>query len=339
MSVMRDDSTTAEDATYRPGVGIMLLNARGEVFVARRCDVPGETWQMPQGGIDGNEPPLKAAYRELKEEIGTDKAKLLAESRGWLRYDIPEELLRTARHRQWRGQRQKWFLMRFTGQDADIDLAGEHPEFDAWKWMPVRALPDLVVSFKRQVYIDLLSEFPEITQSRYPLAKLLADPIVLMTMKADSVAEQDLRDLLWQTADRIRQQVADDAAADTVADDEADAPLAHPLERLYASIRMLGSDANAYPRTARLLSEGPRRMSQKLSEEAVEVSLEAVLGQHEGVIRESADLLYNLLVVWAAMKIEPDEIWDEIERREQAMGLAEKLPKTGSSQTAIPARD
>src|ERR1700728_2217554 len=141
-------SVAHNDAEYRAGVGMMVLNRRGEVLVARRLDVPGDTWQMPQGGIDEGEEPRTAAFRELKEEIGTDQAVIVAESKGWLRYDLPPELIDTARHPKWRGQRQRWFVVQFTGDDSDINLATEHPEFNAWKWVPVTELPDLVVSFK-----------------------------------------------------------------------------------------------------------------------------------------------------------------------------------------------
>ena len=99
------------------------------------------------------------SLRELKEEIGTDRAELVAERQGWLRYDLPEELRKGARHRGWRGQRQKWFVMRFTGKDADIDVATEHPEFDAWRWLPPYRLPEVIVPFKRQLYLDILIEF------------------------------------------------------------------------------------------------------------------------------------------------------------------------------------
>jgi putative (di)nucleoside polyphosphate hydrolase len=116
---------------YRRGVGIMLLNDRNEVFVGRRADAK-EAWQMPQGGIDGHEDPRNAAFRELKEEIGTDKAEVVAESKVWLRYDLPPEFRRRWSNR-WRGQQQKWFVMRFLGVDADIDVATEHPEFSAWR--------------------------------------------------------------------------------------------------------------------------------------------------------------------------------------------------------------
>jgi putative (di)nucleoside polyphosphate hydrolase len=145
---------------YRPGVGIMLLNRAGEVFVGRRIDMPAmPAWQMPQGGIDPGETPFQAALRELKEEIGTDKAELLGESQSWLKYDLPAELSRGVWGGRYRGQRQKWFAMRFTGDDSDIDLATAHPEFDAWKWVSPERLPDVIVSFKRQLYFDILAEF------------------------------------------------------------------------------------------------------------------------------------------------------------------------------------
>jgi putative (di)nucleoside polyphosphate hydrolase len=144
---------------YRPAVGIMLLNDRNQVFVARRIDIPGEAWQMPQGGIDRGETPRQAALRELEEEVGTAKAEILAESDAWLRYDFPSELRRRAWLKRYRGQAQKWFAMRFTGRDGDFDLATRHPEFDAWKWIAPAELPELIVPFKRQLYLDVLAEF------------------------------------------------------------------------------------------------------------------------------------------------------------------------------------
>ncbi len=148
--------------TYRAGVGIMLLNSANLVFVARRLDMSSQAWQMPQGGIDGGETPRDAAFRELEEEIGTDKAVILAESRDWLRYDLPAELAGKAWGGRYRGQRQKWFAMRFTGSDGDIDLATEHPEFSDWKWAPADSLPQLIVPFKRQLYLDVLAEFAQL---------------------------------------------------------------------------------------------------------------------------------------------------------------------------------
>jgi putative (di)nucleoside polyphosphate hydrolase len=187
---------------YRPGVGILMLNSRGQVLVARRNDMQGDTWQMPQGGIHAGEAPRHAALRELKEEIGTNDAEILAESHRWLHYDLPRNLMGKAWEGRWRGQRQKWFVMRFTGADADINLATEKPEFVAWKWVSVGQLPQLVVSFKRQVYLDLLAEFPEISQQT--LTDLMADPIVHMTMAADGVEEQQLYALLRRVAEGIR---------------------------------------------------------------------------------------------------------------------------------------
>jgi putative (di)nucleoside polyphosphate hydrolase len=157
LSVAHPDSNARE---YRAAVGIMLLNRQGEVFVARRIDMPTTAaWQMPQGGIDRGETPRQAALRELKEEIGTDRAEILGESRGWLKYDLPAELAGGIWGGRYRGQRQKWFVMRFVGCDGDMDLATEHPEFDAWAWVAPERLPELIVPFKRQLYIDILAEF------------------------------------------------------------------------------------------------------------------------------------------------------------------------------------
>ncbi len=144
---------------YRRGVGIMLINRKGRVFVAERIDFPG-AWQMPQGGIDADETPRKAAFRELKEEIGTDKAEIIGETRGWLTYDLPRELLgRIVWGGRYRGQKQKWFAMRFTGADSDIDLeAHGHPEFCKWRWAPVTSLVRLIVPFKRDLYRDIVAE-------------------------------------------------------------------------------------------------------------------------------------------------------------------------------------
>jgi len=143
---------------YRRGVGIALFNAAGKVFAAERIDTPG-AWQMPQGGLDKGEEPWPAALRELKEEIGTAKAERLRET-DWLRYDLPEDLVGHVWHGKYRGQEQKWFAARFTGVDADIDLeADRHPEFRAWCWTSLGELPDLIVPFKRELYLSVVTAF------------------------------------------------------------------------------------------------------------------------------------------------------------------------------------
>ena len=155
-----------DERPYRPGVGIMLLNPRSEVFVGQRLDNPADAWQMPQGGIDEGEDPLGAAWREMKEEIGTDKAELVAEIKGWLSYDLPAELADRIWKGRFRGQRQKWFAFRFQGSDRDIRIATRHPEFRAWKWAPMGDLPNLIVPFKRQLYRDLMTEFAQLPPPR-----------------------------------------------------------------------------------------------------------------------------------------------------------------------------
>ena len=146
-------------ADYRLGVGIMLLNRKNQVFVAQRINFTTDAWQMPQGGVDKGETPRQAALRELEEEIGTDKAEFLAESKRWFFYDVPPDLAREVWRGRYRGQRQKWFVLRFTGTDRDINLATKHPEFDAWKWIAPEDLPRLIVPFKRQLYRELVKEF------------------------------------------------------------------------------------------------------------------------------------------------------------------------------------
>ena len=144
---------------YRPGVGIMLVNQKGQVFIAQRIDNPGPAWQMPQGGIDRREEPLQAAWREMREEIGTASARFIGETKDWLTYDLPAELVPKLWKGKYRGQRQKWFAFRFLGTDRDINIATEHPEFSSWRWADLEELPAVIVPFKRQLYEDLIAEF------------------------------------------------------------------------------------------------------------------------------------------------------------------------------------
>ncbi len=146
-------------AGYRRGVGIMLLNPAGRVFVGRRIDTQEHAWQMPQGGIDKGEEPARAAFRELEEETGTAKAELVLESRGWFSYDLPPEVAGRMWHGRYRGQTQKWLVLRFTGQDHEIDVATGHPEFDDWRWVEVGDLVSLIVPFKRPLYEAVIAEF------------------------------------------------------------------------------------------------------------------------------------------------------------------------------------
>ncbi|HEX6980783.1 MAG TPA: RNA pyrophosphohydrolase [Alphaproteobacteria bacterium] len=154
------------DLAYRLGVGIMLLNPAGEVFVAKRIDTPGDAWQMPQGGIDADEAPRAAALRELEEEIGTANAVIIAESRDWYTYDLPPDLVGKVWGGRYRGQRQKWFAARFLGRDDEINLATAHPEFGAWKWVHLEDLPTLIVPFKRALYSAVVDEFRPLVTKR-----------------------------------------------------------------------------------------------------------------------------------------------------------------------------
>jgi len=156
---MTQHNLKAEDLPYRMGVGLMLLNARGEVFIGRRIDQSVESWQMPQGGIDAGESAEVAAMRELGEEVGTDKAEILTVLKGDFVYDLPAHLIGSALHGKYRGQKQKWFVLSFTGQDSDIDLTRHEPEFAEWRWAPVDALLDIIVPFKRPLYAEVLAAF------------------------------------------------------------------------------------------------------------------------------------------------------------------------------------
>jgi len=144
---------------YRLGVGIMLLNRQSRVFVAKRIDMTTEAWQMPQGGMDEGEAPLATAKRELREETGIDNITVLAESADWYMYDLPEDLIPKIWGGRFRGQKQKWFVMRYEGRDEDVNIQTHEPEFSEWKWVQANTLPDIIVPFKRKLYQDLTSEF------------------------------------------------------------------------------------------------------------------------------------------------------------------------------------
>jgi putative (di)nucleoside polyphosphate hydrolase len=153
------------DLPYRTCVGAVLFNCDGLVLVARRADLPNAEgspggWQLPQGGIDAGEDPRVAVFRELEEEVGTAKAEIIAEHPNWLSYDLPPELIGKALGGGYRGQRQRWFALRFLGEDGDIRLdLDPHPEFDAWRWARLAELPALAVGFKRGIYEVLARDF------------------------------------------------------------------------------------------------------------------------------------------------------------------------------------
>lgn len=155
----------AADLPYRLNVGAALFDRRGKLFVARRADLPDAAelaggWQLPQGGIDPDEDPRLAVMRELAEEIGTDRARIIGEHPEWLSYDLPDQLLGRALGGRYRGQRQRWFALRFLGTDVDIRLDRDpHPEFNAWRWAALAELPALAVPFKRPVYEILARSF------------------------------------------------------------------------------------------------------------------------------------------------------------------------------------
>ncbi len=158
----------SDPSRYRPCVGIMLINKGGLVFVGRRSKTTGPTaWQMPQGGIDKGEAPQEAARRELLEEVGTDKAEIIAETSEWLTYDLPSHLIGQVWKGRYCGQKQKWFAMSFLGGDQDIDLdRHDDPEFSAFKWVEVAELPKLIIEFKRPVYERLVEEFAHLAKPR-----------------------------------------------------------------------------------------------------------------------------------------------------------------------------
>ena len=148
---------------YRKCVGMMILNSHNEILVGRRLDHPSGYWQMPQGGIDDSENPEEAVWREMMEEIGTNNSDLFKISNKWIKYEIPQE---TLDHLPWGkkyiGQTQKWFIFKFSGEDKDINVATENPEFSEWKWMKHDELIQNAVPFKRKTYQSILNEFSDV---------------------------------------------------------------------------------------------------------------------------------------------------------------------------------
>ena len=149
------------DLPYRPCVGVTLINPSGLIWAGRRLDSTAAAWQMPQGGIDEDEKPRAAALRELEEETGIKptSVKFLAKTHHWLTYDLPPELLGKVWGGKYRGQRQKWFLFRFDGDDAEVDIAKEHPEFAEWRWIGTEEMLAAIVPFKRDVYAQVIQSF------------------------------------------------------------------------------------------------------------------------------------------------------------------------------------
>ena len=161
---MRKNLAEINSLPYRYGVGMMLVNKDSQVFVGKRIDTSSEAWQMPQGGIDEGEDEKAAAFRELEEEVGTKNATLIAQSADYYYYDLPEDLIPKVWGGKFKGQKQRWFVFLFNGDDKDINIETEHPEFCQWKWISAKELPDVIVPFKRKIYSEIVDEFSNLIE-------------------------------------------------------------------------------------------------------------------------------------------------------------------------------
>ncbi|MDP4709423.1 MAG: RNA pyrophosphohydrolase [Rickettsiaceae bacterium] len=162
MSEKNLDNKDFSTLPFRPGVGMMIVDKNKRVFVGKRVDSKANGWQMPQGGIDLGETPSAAALREMEEEIGSNKGHIIAESKRWYSYRVPDFLIPKLWDGQYCGQKQKWFLIRFTGTDSDINITTEIPEFEQWKWVDFKELLSDIIPFKLKLYKQVVDEFKEL---------------------------------------------------------------------------------------------------------------------------------------------------------------------------------
>jgi putative (di)nucleoside polyphosphate hydrolase len=154
------DKESKSDLPYRLGVGLMIINAQKKIFVGKRIESKNQfAWQMPQGGIDAGETPSKAALREMYEEIGCNKGEIIAETANWYCYDLPTNTIPKMWSGKYKGQKQKWFLVKFLGSDSEINIQTEHPEFLSWKWIKPHQLGSSVIQFKKPLYDSVFKEF------------------------------------------------------------------------------------------------------------------------------------------------------------------------------------
>jgi len=164
MQVGKIMQPTKQKLPYRRCAGIMLLNKSGKVFVARRIDTAIEAWQMPQGGIDEGEKPLDAATRELEEETGVTNVSVIGEYEEWLTYDLPDDLYGKVWKGKYGGQTMKWFVMRYNGEDSEINIETEHAEFSIWKWAEMSTLENIIIPFKKEIYKKLAEKFKDLAE-------------------------------------------------------------------------------------------------------------------------------------------------------------------------------